>query len=77
MTEKFKNLSYITQHITGYFSSFMVLIYLVLGLTFIFSTRIFPEINQTVKLVFGCILVIYAIFRAYRAIKNLKHDNPV
>jgi len=76
MTAKFKNISLITQHITRYFGFFMVLLYLVLGLIFIFSTGAFPELSRTTKLIVGCILVIYAFFRAYRAIKNLQHDSP-
>ncbi|MCK9399531.1 MAG: hypothetical protein M0Q51_06000 [Bacteroidales bacterium] len=76
MTEKFNRVPLFTHQIVKYFGFFMVVFYLVIGLLFIFSTQFFPALNQNAKLFFGIILLIYGIFRAYRAIKSLKHDNP-
>jgi uncharacterized membrane protein HdeD (DUF308 family) len=65
------------ERVKRYFDFFMVMIYIVLGIIIIFSKEFFSVQNQTTKLIFGCILIIYGIFRAYRAIKGLNHDNPV
>jgi len=75
MTEKYNKAPFFTHRIVKYFGFFMVIFYLVLGFLFIFSSKIFPEFNRIAKLIFGLILVLYGIFRAYRAIKSLNHDN--
>jgi cytochrome c biogenesis protein CcdA len=76
MTVKFNKLPVFTQQAVQYFGFLMVIFYLVLGFLFIFSTKFFPELNRIARLIFGVILVIYGIFRAFRAFKSLSHDNP-
>jgi hypothetical protein len=76
MKVKYNKVPLFTQQVAKYFGFFMVVFYLVLGCLFIFSSRFFPELNRIAKLIFGVILVIYGIFRAYRAVKSLNHDNP-
>jgi len=75
MTEKNNKVPLFTHQIVKYFGFFMVIFYLVLGFIFIFSSGFFPEINRFAKLIFGVILVIYGVFRAYRAIKSLIHND--
>lgn len=76
MTGKNNKLPVSTRQAVQYFGFLMVIFYLVLGFLFIFSNVLFPELNRYVKIVFGAILVIYGIFRAFRAFKSLNHDNP-
>jgi hypothetical protein len=71
-----KKVPFFTNQALKYFGFFMVVFYIILGLLFVFSSEFFPELNRIAKLIFGVILVIYGIFRAYRAIKSLKHENP-
>lgn len=76
MKVKYNKVPLFTQQVVKYFGLFMVVFYMVLGFLFIFSPGFFPELNRNAKLIFGLILVMYGIFRAYRAIKILNHDNP-
>jgi hypothetical protein len=76
MTLKYNKVPVFTRQVVQYFGFFMVIFYLVLGLIFIFSTNFFPDLNRNAKIIFGAILMIYGIFRAYRAFKSLHHENP-
>jgi len=75
MMGKSRNLTFSANRITRYFGFFMVIVYLTVGFLLIFSGDFFPILNQTTKLILGIVLVIYGIFRAYRAIKTSKHEN--
>jgi hypothetical protein len=59
--------------IAGYFAYVMVLFYLALGLGFLFTT-IFQDFIPTggLRTGLGIILILYAIFRAFRINKNVK-----
>jgi cytochrome c biogenesis protein CcdA len=75
MKREFNKMPFFAHRIIRYFGLFMVIFYLVLGFLFIFSSEFFPDFNQTAKWIFGGLLIIYGIFRAYRVIINLKDEN--
>jgi hypothetical protein len=75
MKEKYNRVPLFSQQVAKYFGLFMVVFYLVLGILFIILPGFFPELSREPKLIFGVILVMYGVFRAYRVFKSLKHDN--
>lgn len=52
------------------FGILMILIYVGVGLLFIFN--VFDIINITVSIIIGAILILYGIFRAYRLYKGVQ-----
>lgn len=52
------------------FGIIMILVYLGVGLLFIFN--VFDIINYTVSCIIGAILIVYGIFRAYRLYKGVQ-----
>lgn len=52
------------------FGIIMILVYLGVGLLFIFN--VFDIINYTVSCIIGAILILYGIFRGYRLYKGVQ-----
>jgi cytochrome c biogenesis protein CcdA len=75
MTGKFSFVSLFTNQVLKYFGFLMVIVYIAIGLLFIFWSDFFSDLNRNARYLIGCILVIYGLFRAYRIVKDLRHDN--
>lgn len=52
-----------------WFGIFMILVYLGVGLLFIFN--IFDTIDHTVSIIIGALLMLYGVFRGYRLYKGV------
>lgn len=50
------------------FGIFMVLFYLAIGISFILN--LFKINSNTLSIAFGCLLVVYGVFRGYRLYKG-------
>ena len=57
-----------------YVGVFMVAVYLLIGLSLIF-TNVFLELIPNNRPVYGCIILIYAAFRLYMALRLRKNRN--
>jgi predicted transporter len=59
------------------FGLFMMIVYCGMGVLFIYSTtseQILSEYPKVIRIIFGILLFIYGIFRAYRLIKSRQYE---
>jgi len=59
-----------------YFGFIMVIVYVSAGLVLIFMDENTTILSRKTRLILGSALILYGIFRAWRALKYLKNERP-
>lgn len=76
MTDELERPSGRFQPLLKYFGFVMVVVYISVGMVLLLMDENTTILNRNTRLILGGALILYGIFRAWRAIKVLKNERP-